>query len=179
MKRPLLYALAAIAALAGSFAAGRYSKPAEVVTHTEYVDRLQVVRTTVVDRVVDRVTDIKWKRVVVTQPDGSTTTTEESHTAEKEKIAENTKVEEKRESETAGATKSTQTTTRPDWQISALVGVTYSGGSSNTLNSSTTAGLPLRVSVGAHVQRRILGPVSVGVFGLSSGTFGLSAGLQF
>jgi hypothetical protein len=48
------------------------------------------------------------------------------------------------------------------------------------LSLSALAGTDLRSPVyGAHVSKEILGPVSVGIFGLTNGTFGASIGLNF
>lgn len=167
MTRPALYVLGALLALGASFAAGRYSKPTTVETHTEYVDRFQVVRVVQVVRTVDTVT--RWKKVTVSTPDGSTRTEETADTTSHE--ATTTSENEKTEKVTETATASKTVTRQPDWQISALLGVD----AAKALNGSGSVSL----NVGAHVQRRILGPLSVGVFGLSSGTVGVSAGLQF
>lgn len=38
---------------------------------------------------------------------------------------------------------------------------------------------PTGIIVGAHVSKQLLGPVHIGLFGLSSGVLGASVGLQF
>ena len=51
------------------------------------------------------------------------------------------------------------------------------------LNISALAGIdvihPTGLIFGGHVSKQILGPVSIGIFGLSNGTAGLSVGLSF
>lgn len=54
---------------------------------------------------------------------------------------------------------------RPDWRIGALVAVDYRA--------------PLTPAYGAHVERRLFGPLSAGGFILSSGHFGVSATMEF
>lgn len=56
----------------------------------------------------------------------------------------------------------------PDWRLTPMVGVNVKNG----LKASEFV-------YGGEVQRRIAGPVSVGAWGLSSGTFGISASLEF
>lgn len=164
MNRPRLYVLGSVAALAAAFFAGRYSTPTKVEHHTEFLTRTQVVRTVAIQRV----TDIKWKRVIVSTPDGGTTVTETEDTHIDERTNENTKTNTDAKEATATKTQ----TLRPTWQISALVGTDVTS-VANALNGSG----PLRPTAGIHVSRRVLGPVTVGAFGLSSGTFGVSAGL--
>lgn len=53
---------------------------------------------------------------------------------------------------------------RPQWRAGALVGLEL---------------LELRLVVGGLVERRILGPVSVGAWGLSSGSAGLAVTVEF
>lgn len=162
MTKPLLYTLAGVAALVVAFVSGRYSVPTKVEMRTEFLTLTQVVRSVHVRQV----TDTKWKTVVVTKPDGSSVATTEAttHTDTSTKENENS-------SKVAASTVATKTETKlPDWQISALVGADLS----KALNGSGT----LAPTFGIHVQRRVLGPVTLGVFGLSSGVVGLSAGLQ-
>ncbi|NDD84290.1 hypothetical protein EBZ38_08475 [bacterium] len=56
----------------------------------------------------------------------------------------------------------------PDWRISPMVGLDFKNG----LQSS-------QVVYGGEVQRRILGSVSAGAWGLSSGVAGVSVSLEF
>ena len=57
-------------------------------------------------------------------------------------------------------------------------------GKKSSLNVSALAGINVTnpaggIIFGGHISKQILGPVSIGVFGLSNGTAGLSVGLQF
>lgn len=54
----------------------------------------------------------------------------------------------------------------PDWRVTPMVGVNISNGFGQLV-------------YGGEVQRRILGPVSVGAWGLSSGLVGVSASWEF
>lgn len=154
------YALAALGGAVllagGCFIAGRYTAPVETKTEVEYVERLQVIRTTVVKRVVDT----KTKTVIVERPDGTKTTVidQEKHEAEDSKssqVATN---------DTSAKESHTVTSARPNWRVGALVGVHLS------------PGVPAPV-YGAVVERRLLGPISVGAWGLGSPTAGVSGGL--
>jgi hypothetical protein len=112
----LAYALAGLAALGLSFAAGRYSTPTEVKTETETIYLTQTVHT----RAVERHTETKWRRVIVAAPDGSSVTTESSETVESERSNETT------ENEEIGKTADKSSVTRSDdsWQVGVLGGVT-------------------------------------------------------
>ena len=55
-------------------------------------------------------------------------------------------------------------TTSGKWKISALAGVDFKGGN---------------LAYGAELDRKILGPIYVGAWGLSNSSFGVSIGFQF
>lgn len=96
------------------------------------------------------------KTVVVKNPDGSeTTTTIEDETTERKKKSD-------RLSENDSIEQTTKSTSRLN--ISALVGKDP---------------LSTNLLYGGHVSRDLIGPVSVGVFGLSNKTAGFSLGLTF
>jgi hypothetical protein len=63
---------------------------------------------------------------------------------------------------------SLSTENKPDWNISLLVGA-----------STGSKLLPPPMTAGVHVQRRILGPVYVGVWGMTDVSAGLSVGFEF
>jgi hypothetical protein len=163
VKRYALLALAGVLALAVSFAAGRYSRPAEVRTQVEFVDRFQSVHT----HSVSRVTDIKWKKVTEAKPDGSSTTTETADTHIDERDSSKT--------ETAKTTNSSNSTTTkndvPQWTILAAGGVKWNPGSQASAAVAPVFGLIL--------ERRLFGPVKIAGFGFTSGTFGVAAGWEF
>lgn len=54
----------------------------------------------------------------------------------------------------------------------------------SSLNVNALAGINVTnpsggIVFGAHVSKQLLGPISIGLFGLSNGTAGVSVGLQF
>ena len=56
-------------------------------------------------------------------------------------------------------------------------------GKKSSLNLSALAGINVTnpsggIIFGGHISKQILGPISIGVFGLSNGTAGLSVGIQ-
>ncbi len=72
---------------------------------------------------------------------------------------------------TVKATTASKTTTlRPDWRLGVMAG-----------GSLTAPALPLAgpLAVGVLVERRIIGPVSLGVWGLSSGQAGAAVTVEF
>ena len=66
---------------------------------------------------------------------------------------------------------------RPAWRISPMVGVSVPG-TIQTIGDGTIDVTKIGV-VGLKLDRRIVGPVTVGAWGLSSGQAGLSIGLEF
>lgn len=141
------------------FAAGRYSAPEKVKIE---------VRTVEVEKKVEQVvsdTD-KHKETTVTEtvkPDGTKETTT--------KTVEDTrkKTDDKSKDTTDVRVDSVQETTRGSSKvtISALVGAPLS-----------LSG-PLLPVYGGAITKPILGPLTLGIFGLSSGVAGFSAGLTF
>lgn len=63
---------------------------------------------------------------------------------------------------------------RSDWMVAALVGTNVA-----RLELQPLAPYLKPVVLGVHVQRRILGPVHVGAYGLSDGSVGGSLGVAF
>lgn len=163
VPRLVYYVLGWVLALAAAFLAGRYSRPAEVKERVEFVERLQVQHT----RSIDRVVDTKWRRVIETRPDGSSTTTEssESHTVEKD----NTKTETTKSAETAKTTNTVNHTAR--WSIFVTGGATVYPG--------FQAPESLRPHFGLILTGRIAGPLKFSAYGLSSGSLGAGLGFEF
>jgi hypothetical protein len=138
-------------------ALGRYSLPAKVVVKTE-------VKT--VEKVVQDTTKNEKKNTttVVTEtkkPDGTDITTTEI--VDKDQIISNTDTT----TNTSTDSTSSKTTTYDTGSLSVagLAGVQFGGGNA--------------VTYGLHVQKKLLGPVNIGVFGFTDKLFGASIGLRF
>lgn len=159
----LFIALGAIVALAVAFAAGRYTTPTKTVERVEYVERVREVRLTQIARV----TDIKWKRVTVTTPDGTTTATEEAETHENENSSEVAKTDKDNKATTEKVT----TAAKSQWTIFVTPGVTIP-----MAGNSFSA---VRPTIGVQVNRRLLGPVWAGAWFQTFGAAGVSVGLEW
>jgi hypothetical protein len=148
--------LIAVVGLAVSFAVGRYTTPVKVKTEIKTVE---------VDHKKEdlNINQDKHKETVVTEtvkPDG----TKEIIT----KTVEDTKREAEKTSETENQINKDRTKE-----------VTRSSGK---ITISVLGAGDIRRSgfyYGAHVSKEILGPISLGVFGLSSGVAGCSVGISF
>lgn len=97
--------------------------------------------------------DIRIVEREITRPDG----TKEKERITEDKSQESTKKEKDTKESTLIANK------KPDWRVNGLA----------ALNNDRN------VVYGLQVERRILGPISVGAFGLTDTTVGLSVGLEF
>lgn len=168
------YAAAALVVLALAFGAGRYSNPAKVVTRTEthetvkYVDRVVTVERKVAVAQVHRVVVTKYVKLPSGEVERVVTATTDRGT----KVATNVDTQSTVHEDAAVAAVTTTTTSRqPDWLISAMGGAAFNGGTTHPF-------------VGVQAQRRIAGPVFIGVFGtaqtdLKGGTAGGTLGVSF
>lgn len=143
----------AIIVLVVAFAFGRYSVPEKIVTVTKTIE--------VEKKVVDTEKDKKIVKVIIEHPDGTKETREE--------IVEN----EKTHSTEDSITKSKNTTeiTKGGSKINVSI---LAGSNLSSLNLNS-----IPITYGASVNKEILGPITVGIFGLSNGNLGISAGLNF
>jgi hypothetical protein len=91
--------------------------------------------------------------VVVTNPNGTTTTTTDN----------NSVIDDKTDTDSNSSTVTTYS--KPQWKVSGMAGL--------SVNSLST---PI---YGAQVERRILGPISAGIWGLSNSTGGVALSLEF
>jgi hypothetical protein len=164
----LLLGLAVIA-LVGAFAAGRASSPESEVREVErvvYKDKVVEVVKTVTVREQAQARVIYRDRV--TKPDGTRVEREVERT--ETKATEHAQAEAARASTAEGQRVAERTVTprQPQWRAGVLVGAQL------RLD-------PLGVSpaVGAHVERRLLGPLWLGAWGLHTGSAGLSLSLEF
>lgn len=103
---------------------------------------------------------VETKVVEIIAPDGTKTTTTET-VEDTKKHRDSTTVTEKQKDQTVEVSRGEGSKV----SISALVGT-----------SLTSLGTPV---YGATVSKPILGPITVGLWGLSSGTGGISVGLTF
>jgi hypothetical protein len=142
--------LIAAAGMLVSFDLGRYTVSApETKTETS--------QTTNTDTESNKDTHKETTTITEKQPDGATTTTT--------KIVEDTVT--KKDTETKTDSHTEQTVTPPKL---------------NTLNLSVLAGIDLSRQTpvyGASVNKQLLGPITIGLFGLTNGTIGASVGLNF
>jgi hypothetical protein len=143
MKQSITIIITALILLAVAFAAGRYSVKSVITTEVTKTEE-------------KKKEDIKQDShtVIVKAPDGTTTTTIDTHV----------------DTHIVDTTKTTdqlvqQTNTRKTLQISLLGGYNYAS--------------PQGIDVGLSVSKEVLGPVTVGLWGMKSGIIGLSVGLNF
>ncbi len=145
-------------ALLVAFAFGRYSAPEHVKIETKIVEIEKKVIDT--DTLRDRHREVVIKEIV--KPDGTkekvTTTVEDSNTSRKTRTEEETSRTENRSEEITRGSKVT---------LAALIG------SPLRLNSS------FEPIYGGIISKPILGPITVGVWGMSNNTAGFALGLTF
>jgi hypothetical protein len=91
--------------------------------------------------------------ITVTKPDGTKTTTT---------TTDNNSVSDK---DTQSNSSTVTTYSKPDWKVSGLAGLQLTN-----LHSPV---------YGAEIDKRLLGPIFVGVWGLTNSTAGVSVGLEF
>lgn len=140
-----------------SFASGRYLTPVKVVTEVKTVEVEKKKTDTNEQQNTHKETEVKE----VVKPDGTKETTtkiveddsDKKSTSEKDMVSKET-------DKTKEVTKSNN-----GLSLSALGGVSISG-------------VPNTV-YGGIVQKPLLGPIGIGVWGLSNGTVGASIGLSF
>lgn len=135
-----------------SFATGRYTVPEKVKVETKVVEVEK--KTDTLDKNQHKVTTV----VIVKKPDGTVqtekTTTQDSNYTNKETnnvdlAKDTTKETDKDEAKVT---------------VAALVGL-------NVFNG--------QIKYGAQVYKPVIGPIGIGVFGLSDGTAGCSVGISF
>lgn len=146
------HAITALASLTVGAASAWYFKPPVVETRTEYRDKIVEVVKTVKERV-----KVQTKTRKETKPDGT-------------RVEETTVTKTDTDVKTAGSKTSdveavtVQKFKQHDWSVRGMAGWDFSRGV---------------VVYGAGVDRRVVGPVSIGAWGLSSGVVGVSVGVTF
>lgn len=163
--RRLIYGLGSIGMLALGVAVGRYLTPAKVVTvtKTQTVTEVKTQIVTVHDRDVVRTVH----RETRPSPAGPITTVDSTTRA-----VERTDTHAAETSVAATASVATRVVEshKPDWRVNAMGGVLILPGTQPSW------------LVGGQVERRILGPISVGVWGMGgpkAGAAGLLLGMEF
>ena len=146
----------------GAYVMGRYATPPKVVTVTKIVTVEKKVDTSTVDDKKQR-----HKKVTITEivkPDGTkevtTVITDDTESDNKKNTTDTTDIS-KSETDKKEVTNSASRVT-----ISALGGASLSFGSNPLI-------------YGASISKPVLGPLTLGVWGLSNATGGLSIGLTF
>lgn len=160
--RPALIVAAITVTFAGGYATGR--RPARV---TERLVEDTAARERVYQLEAQLATmkrDSRRETVRVVRVDGSSETRTVVDTHVERAVDARRETEARREVATHTAAERTVTAARPDWRVGPMVGFDFRSGT---------------VAYGGQVERRILGPVSVGAFGLSSGVAGVSLSLEF
>ena len=177
---PRWLGLVPVAALLGLLW-GRHHGPERTrdVVKTDVVYKDRIVEKVVHDVAVQRDTDEKVHTVVVTkwlkEPTGAVSVVQESRqerdTATETKRQDHAHGTQERQSEAHQATVEMHTTeSRPNWSVSVLAGAQLGG--RNLLVPAPFVG-------GVHIQRRLVGPVSVGVWGTTGMAGGISLRLDF
>ncbi len=149
-----------------AFAFGRYSVPETKKTETTTTEtgKKEDSKTSDTDR--DKHKTII--RTIIIHPDGTR--------EEKEEITEDSKTSKKSGSSSSSETEKGSTEKTEVVRSSSRTRLSVLGGVTPSLIGTPSLG---QTVFGAHVSRNVLGPISVGAFGLSSGVCGVSIGLDF
>ena len=150
-----------VIALTVAYGAGRWASPTKVVTKTVTVEVEKKTDDVKSDLNLDK--HRETTTVVLKKPDGTEETTThvtEDTTANKTRDEHSTDQVNKTSSQTKEVTY-----TSPKVTVSALAGLSFSGSPAP--------------AYGASISKPILGPVTVGLWGLSNATGGVSLGLTF
>ena len=187
MQKNALIGVIALVVLIGAFAAGRYTAPESVRT-VETVKVVEVEKQVVVVQekvkvekvyVQNEAQAIHREEHTTTRPDGTvevvktedinvTKVVTENNTQYVDRIVEKEVV--KYEDRIVEKVKLV-TMKKPDWMIGAMVGYDFK----NLDATKFVSGL----HYGAHAERRILGPVFLGAWGMTNRDLGLSLSMEF
>lgn len=163
LKKPIV--LIGLALLLG-VAIGRYATPVRIKT----VEKEKIV--TVVQKDTDKTTDKKNTtheqiiKVKITHPDGTIEEREETIKDANQIVDVDLHTTTNTSTEIDKSKETIKDSTKPNWLIAGTAGVSF-------------ANKGLDSSYGIHVQRRILGPIFIGVYGNTTNQYGISAGLEF
>jgi|ERR1051326_3912424 lipopolysaccharide export LptBFGC system permease protein LptF len=163
-----------VVALAVAFASGRWLAPTKVKIEKEVVVQEKIVevekKSTQTDK--DQEKHKKTVKKEITRPDGTkeviTTTEDDTNTKQVTKVED----DKSKQDDTTKVEKETKEVTRSGSPVT----ISLLTGASLKFENGLSAG---PVVYGASVSKPILGPISMGLFGLNNGTFGVSVGLIF
>lgn len=182
-KKYLYTFLAAVALFCGGYAFGQFAQPAKVITKEKVVTK-EVEKVVYQDRVVEKKVYVYVEKkkehtetVTEKRPDGTVITKEVTDTHTDSNTSENTdKTEEKvvykdRVVYQEKIVEKIREARKLDWRVGAGVGVSIP-----YYLQGTEIGVPMLrgAVIQVEVDRRIIGPVFVGLFGNSQGTVGLN-----
>lgn len=167
MKESRTKILIGLALLIGGFMIGRYSTPTKTVTKIEEKIVTKEVVKWKVKKVKDESKNLEKIIVETKMPDG--TIRKETRIVDKGVVRVDTTKDGSKSTETSKVTKieKTETNQNNDWHVSALA-MPKNGDYTNK-----------ELSYGLHVERRIIGPFYLGVFGVTDSGAGLSIGGSF
>ncbi len=153
-----------LAALATAFAAGRWLSPTKIEKVVEIHEVVKEVEKKTGTTDTQRNKRVEKTITETVSPDGTRTIT--------------TRIVETTDTDRKSATDSTSTTDTETNSKSTEV-VEYKRSSWSVLALGGVDSSSWKPVYGAHISKTILGPISVGGWGLSSGVGGVSIGLQF
>ncbi|CAB4127303.1 hypothetical protein UFOVP75_129 [uncultured Caudovirales phage] len=179
--------------LFGGYAFGRYATPPNVVIH-ETVKTVEVEKQVVVEKekiVYQKVHDTDQKKnvhvevVEIKHPDGTVETHKTaddktgtvSHEAAVQYVDRIVEKEVVKYVDREIEKKVEVSSPKPDWRVAPLIGV--NGPSALGILGGKPFNALQDLSLGVEVERRIIGPVSVGAWAVSSGQGGLSVAVEF
>jgi hypothetical protein len=177
-RRRAIIAGAALAALLVAFLGGRYSRAPQVVTvdkvrtQTVEVEKIHTVTVHDVAEAKDAaekvrtvtVTRYRWMPGGITEAETTTRAATDTDTHETKQAHATVTKDRAVDVRTTTIELHTVTPVRPRWSVSLMPGVDLRGASS----------LPYHAVVGASVERRIIGPLSLGAWGNTAGAVGIS-----
>lgn len=155
-------ALLVVVLTGAAFAAGYYFAPEKIKVETKLVEVVK--KETVIEKEIEKNKHTETTTVEITRPDG----TKEKTTTTKEDTTTGTTV-------TSNTNKSS-TTTLDETRETSKNGRRYN---LSLLAGADVTNDPLKAPIiyGGHISTNLIGPISIGVWGLTNKTFGASLGL--
>lgn len=154
--------LVVIVLCVSSFAVGRYTTPVQIKTETKIVEVEK--KTNVSDSDKKKERHKKTTTIEETLPDG----TKRKTTV----VTDDTQSDSQKHDSSSSETSKSETDKKEVTNRTSLVTISALGGASISLGN-----VPL--IYGASITKPVLGPITIGIWGLSNSTAGLSLGLSF